>query len=674
MNPIEILTKWAEYIEYDPEQKQFNLLSSEYAMHKCGKNIETLSKEYDPSGTLAVIYARNTFLDYLKQVKVSLFDVMNKPESFIETQAMWNLFGSVEVQNIEDNYLQSLDSLVKQVIGRRLIGEGNLDDIRKPFCNSVDIIVENLAKCQEDVFLKGGAIKELKFFSSHIHVFNSLAECLVALEGARDGMYLCYIRMNDTADGYFGYYLKSNGNIVSINERVNEAYAGQHKNSRNGRWSEDKQYNLFPYNFIFSFGDYDYKGYSSKHIIDDEKLSFFNLGPDAYFPILLAMAMLSQKYTGKTLDAPIKYVDSLLPININRLSSAETALIIPEHSLVATGHKSLTIQFNDEGVLTGEYQKKFNWQNNEDAHYTETGSYTESGQEFVDMYGQGFHYDADKLLVANPHIRQIVSKNADKQELNAEFVGTQRRMEMEAYRNIREQLAEYIRDRMYEEYTAFGGAKGVRDWWNNTIQEQMTHIKKICVDKLLALYAGTTPNVGDGWTSGEPEMLAAVSYERDTKWPKGYGNTILNDRVLDTKWSYGDRKAYKYECLDMENGNICTQFFIFKPRNHEEIEAMLGAEVPKIIKGWQLDGHFGVGNSILHSTDKVSEVGTPFESREYQRNKRYSPPEKDRYHDDSDPRMNFAFAIGFSKRTLNRMLKEAGYSGTCTDTIPKRKA
>jgi hypothetical protein len=47
----------------------------------------------------------------------------------------------------------------------------------------------------------------------------------------------------------------------------------------------------------------------------------------------------------------------------------------------------------------------------------------------------------------------------EKHNLNAEFVGSKGRMELEAYRNIREQLAEYIRDKMFEEYTAFAGTK-----------------------------------------------------------------------------------------------------------------------------------------------------------------------------------------------------------------------
>lgn len=275
-------------------------------------------------------------------------------------------------------------------------------------------------------------------------------------------MYLCYIKVNDTADGYFGYYIKSNGNIFSINERVNEAYPSAHHNSRNNRWSDDKKYDLFPYNFIFSFGEHDYKGYAGSHIINDEELGFFHLGPEAYFPIILAMIMLAKKYAGKTLDSPIKYVDSLLPINAVSLAEGENALIVPENSLVADNHRSLKIAFDNDKILTGEYQKRFNYKDNEQVHYMEKGVYTESGQEFVDLYGGGFAYDPNKVLKANSHIKQIEASE-EKHNLNAEFIGSKGRMELEAYRNIREQLAEYIRDKMFEEYTAFAGTKaGIR--------------------------------------------------------------------------------------------------------------------------------------------------------------------------------------------------------------------
>lgn len=130
---------------------------------------------------------------------------------------------------------------------------------------------------------------------------------------------------------------------------------------------------------------------------------------------------------------------------------------------------------------------------------------------------------------------------------------------------------------------------------------------------------------------------------------------------------------HKCECLDDESGNVCTQFFIFRPRNHTEVEVMLGVEMPKIMKGWRHDGHLGTGNSLLDSTDTVSEVGTPFESKEYDHNKRYHPAEEERHTSDNNPRMDFWFVIGFSKRTLNKMLKEAGYEGSCSDSIPERK-
>lgn len=166
---------------------------------------------------------------------------------------------------------------------------------------------------------------------------------LISLESAADGIYLCYIAEHGSAAGYFGFYLKSNGNLLSVNERVNEAFAGEHKRSRNARWTDEKKYRLFPYSFIMQFSEHDYKGYATKHIIDEDKLSFMELGSDAYMPLILAMVMLNQKYVGRGLDdLPLIYVDSLMPVNLKHIESGSQALMIPSDapSLFLTGSSS----------------------------------------------------------------------------------------------------------------------------------------------------------------------------------------------------------------------------------------------------------------------------------------------------------------------------------------------
>lgn len=60
MTTFEILERWAQYTKFDPEQTRFNLLTSEYTLNRCNKRIQELLSNYDPSGTLAVVYAKTS--------------------------------------------------------------------------------------------------------------------------------------------------------------------------------------------------------------------------------------------------------------------------------------------------------------------------------------------------------------------------------------------------------------------------------------------------------------------------------------------------------------------------------------------------------------------------------------------------------------------------------------
>ena len=280
MTTFEILERWAQYTKFDPGQTRFNLLTSEYTLNRCNKRIQELLSNYDPSGTLAVVYAKNICRELLQEKKLTLFDALTELDKYQETKEIWEMFSSQEVRDIEDVYLNAVDKLVQQVTGTKMLGQRDTDTERDAFFASVDAVVEELhigvGGCNEELYRRGGEFKPVGKFSTHIHVFQRLADCLISLESVADGIYLCYIAEHGSAAGYFGFYLKSNGNLLSVNERVNEAFAGEHKQSRNARWTDEKKYRLFPYSFIMQFSEHDYKGYATKHTIDEDKLSLWN--------------------------------------------------------------------------------------------------------------------------------------------------------------------------------------------------------------------------------------------------------------------------------------------------------------------------------------------------------------------------------------------------------------
>lgn len=655
MTAFDVLNQWMKYSQYDPDRKRFNLLDSSYDLHRYNKSIEELVRDYDPTGSLAVLMAKTICESLLQSKKVSLYQVLTDPDYLTETRAIWELFSSPEVKELERQYLDTMDKLIEQVTGHKMMGLRDDDQARNTLASAIYTVVDQLrigpGGCNADLFMRGGVFQPITKFSTHIHVFERLAECLLALETASDGMYLCYISESGTASGYFGFFLKSSGNLLSINERPDEVYIGQHKRSRNARWSESKKYDLFPYQYLFSFEEHDYKGYATKHIIDVDKLSFLNLEPDAYIPLLLGMVMLSQKYAGKTLDdMPLKLVDSLLKVNILSPAREDLALAVPSTSALVTAHEAFTLDFTPETVLDGSLACRFDDTANPESSYLETGHFRNRNQFMVDMYGKGFTFDPAALLLSNQHLRLKAPGLAGNEEQlpNSECVGTPQRLAMQAYLSVRQQLAEYMRDRIYEEYAAFGGLEAVKKWWQAALERHAEDIYKLIAARYQAIQSGEEVSPWPGQRCLKPGLNNRISFSQGS-YPNGEG--ISPEWVLN--YNGGNRIAPVYHCPI--TGAKVSLFFTFKLLNWQEMELLLGEEVPKIVKGWQYDGHSCDGNPLLDATDPVEGVGTPFEKYQSS-NHRYS--EHVSAFSLGQAFFDFRFSVGFSKRGIKQLVKK----------------
>lgn len=160
------------------------------------------------------MYAKNICRELLQEKKLTLFEALTELDKYQETKEIWDMFSSQEVRDIEDVYLNAVDKLVQQVTGTKMLGQRDTDTERDTFFASVDAVVEELhigvGGCNEELYRRGGEFKPVGKFSTHIHVFHRLADCLISLESAADGIYLCYIAEHGSAAGYFGFYLKSN--------------------------------------------------------------------------------------------------------------------------------------------------------------------------------------------------------------------------------------------------------------------------------------------------------------------------------------------------------------------------------------------------------------------------------------------------------------------------------
>lgn len=625
---FKVLEKWAEYSEYDSSQTCFRMFSFEYEAHKLTKKIAHINDAYDDSGILSVILVKRLFGKMMGSLTVDMMSLLSNPQQLDVHMEMYNILTQQFVLDAEKEFLNNINAMAYQVIGKNLIGDGQEAEkrIEELVIESAENVINALDKCNSEVYQKSSKVPEISRFSTHIHKFPSLSECLLSLSDSRtkDGMYVCYIDICQSPDSYFGFFVKSNGNIFSVNERVDEKYQGQHQHSRNTRWAEEKADNLFPYDFIFSYDDYDYKGYSTHYMIDDEKLSFFHLEEEAFIPLLIAMAFLARRYNGKELEAEEVYVSSFLPSNITESSKTHELAIIQGNQIVVR-HKELELDlvFDADAVISGSITEEFPHDTGDFIYMTPS----KKENNMIKIWGQGFvlpqAFMSSQKLIGNGY------------KYVAEFVGNRKKMRLQAYYEIREQLATYMREKIYEEYVAFGGMKAVKKWYTDAIKSHVDDLEEFIAKHY------------DDMKRTEQHKLCIGAYTisyNDGKFPN-----LLRRQYIPNATSESKHCDFKY--YDLHNGYACNCWITIEAKDYLAIEDLLHTKVPKIMQGWTREGHDFSGNSILQVVDKADGVGTPFELNEYRRNERY---QKDSTYD------VFQIAIGYSKRGLKSMLKEHG--------------
>jgi len=532
--------------------------------------------------------------------------------------------------------------------------------------------------------MRGGHMQPISRFSPKIHVFSSLGECLLAFEAAPDGMYICYIRSNDSADGYFGFYIKSNGNLLSVHERIDESYPGEHSHHRNHRWVEGKEFALFPYSEVISHSTTDkdgkenvkrdYKGYATQYFISEEDIDIFSLGAATYLPLLISMVLLSNKYGDySTANLPIVYVDSLLPVNLALPAPGMKALAILSNSLVAKTHAALTLPFGEADIKKGTRldllgKKNLNREFAEDFY----GYQMDEENIFIHLYADDFQPDMAHLLESNRHIKQLTSAELATTEecANPEFVGTEERMATLAYLQGRQQLADHIRKRMFDEYIAFGGKPAVVKWWDTTVIENKARILEMCLQRYLKGEKYT-------WKNAKQDGIINCEMHLDCASAPHFSQCAGPTYPLNKYPLYPSGYENRNKALCPITGQAASHFFLFRIDDWGDIAAIAGGKekLPKILWGYKERGHYGYTNTILNIHDPVSLVGTPFEDEERRMNRRLWSKDdwwNYNFHHAKNPcnatipetampyssYVKFHFAVGISKRGMARLLKE----------------
>lgn len=576
------------------------------------------SNEFDNTGELTLIYltslCRKQIAGTMAPVEAMLSD-SHVLEPY--RQCKRNIDSEI-VKESRDSIVSRLAAIISSVSEQGLIGDTraideSLEDATKAIFNS-------FSKLRFEVYLNSGRpIGDFSHFSSSVQVSGSLAEMLLRLEKAPDGIYVGYVT-NPGLDGWFGFFCKSCGNMFSYHERIDEAYVGQHNHMRNGRYADEKAYELFPYELVKFSDERDYKGYSLSMDIDDRRQLLDVKNFAMFVRTILSMALISQKHIGSLVHGEPVVVDSLMASNLARLNdaSADTSAIVKwEGSPLVKASAAFTVPvFDEKKVLSGEYNAEFN--HGDGKRYHECGWFEGVNQDIVDAYGVGFHIDQERICASNSSRRLIGDK-----ETEQEFVGTRQRMRLNSYYEVRKQLAEYILKQMRQDFDKFGGLEALEKWLKERVEGKLNKVLSYCMEA----YDKNKGVMYDYVEFGEGEVQADDSAFKAVNRPFCVS---LNSKPMYSRIWLSKIESYNHVICPI-TGAKASFFFKFTFSTYLQVQNFLECDLPKFCIGWRENALYN-GNSILNVTDPVGNIRTPINR--------------------NDP---FSFSIGLSKSGLNKL-------------------
>ncbi|MBR2921500.1 MAG: hypothetical protein IKC27_09130 [Kiritimatiellae bacterium] len=607
-----------------------------YAFREMELNhISEFTNKFDPTQELTLIYLASMCRFLIEHTTCPVMDVFRSSPQIKKYSKCLELINSSVVTGCRRSVLERLASALNAISPTKLIG-----DYEKALGQAVDDGIEALFKSFPELNFEvyknsGKPVGSLSTTSLSVQACQSLAECLIRLEKSSDGIYVCYISNPGTLDGWFGFFVKSNGNIFSYNERIDEKYIGQHGNMRNGRYSERKAYELFPYELCEASEEADYKGYA-KEINIGEKLSLVGDGFDLIIRMFLSFGVIAQQHIGKTIQGEPVLLNSLLPHNMAMLADKATdknTTAVVEwkgSSIVEYNAKSVVPVFEVEKVLSGEYNKEFD-RPEEGCHFNL------GGQAVVDAYGKGFTIKHDEILKSDSSLRLIGNGKSEQ-----EFIGSPERLRTQAYYEVRGQLREYLEQKMERDFLDFGGEEKLGKWYRERLESRKNTILKYCLE---AFNAAKTDKDGDYY--GHIYLNSDKDKQGDdSRFDKKYPCNAVEVKVCDKiimdfygcrmlSMPSNDRFASKRLCWF--TGCAASYYFKFNFYDYRQVQEFLGCDLPRFCIGWTRNGWVRA-NSILDIVDPVSEMILPLTHY--------------------GNRFSFDFVVALSKSGINKIRKE----------------
>lgn len=642
-----VLLSFSKYFDYDSERTQFNVNSWQYDVKKCGDTISRLLAQYDNSGQIACLFAYNFLVRYCQQQKVALMDVIQNDTDIQQIMQLWDEFQSIGINNTIKNLNQDLAHITSELRKVKQIGSYPTEDCM--VSDNIYEVISNIENLKENVWsyctqLCAGPMK----FNPYLNVRYSVAEAALEMEAAFNDMIALYLITNhDSLNAYFSYFIKSNGNLIEITDRVDESYAGQLKNSRNNRWLESKQFSIFPYSSLMNYYGSDYKGYpTSVEIRQGGPICIADLPHDQFQKIVLTMFLLSLKYKDVDLsDREVVYSSDLLYPNIKSAPDRDLPMLwTPENSMLVTRSNLMNIVPTRYEVLSPTYGVQSD-SSNSSKDWKRVTFVQGSGEPYVSLYGKDFMvglYEDYKNLPLLP-IGIAGVDDFNRTDSIPEMVGSEKRIRMQAYIDQRTELAYYIRKQMYNEFKDFGCRDGLERWYQEVLWGAQRDpssplwnyvYKKFdeCEDDMLE-YNACMGSLSDS-------ILDHIFVDR-------HPYRIPTHRIINNyKDPDPDCFPKDLQYLDNFSQAKATCFICICPTTMDQIQELFGLKaIPKFLTDWKYHGHDSPGNPLLDAHDPMAMVGTPIEDREVSLR-----GEVHNY-------WNFNFAIGVNRSGLRKFKK-----------------
>lgn len=584
------------------------------------KRLADTANDFDRTGKLALIHLAALCRRQIANTVAPVSSFLSCTSTLDKYRRCLECVNSQDVKNCRAELVERLAAAIGSASSKKAIGSAA--DVDAVLEDALESVFDEFKKLKFETYTNSGLqVGTLGVTAKSVQVCGSLAECLIRLEKSNDGIYICFITNPGTLDGWFGFFVKSNGNLFSYNERIDEEYVGQHRGFRNGRYAEHgKAYGLFPYELCEFSEETDYKGYSKEVTIGENRSLFDGENLEMAVRTFLAIALIAQKHRGLKVSGETVVVDSLLPKNLAKLAgddSGTKALVAWQQSqLVAATANFALPRFEDDKVVRGEYDKDFN------GCEANKGVFCGINQDILDAYGDGFRADYAKVLASGSSLRLI--GDGDTQQ---EFVGTPERLRLRAYYEVRGQLAEYVWRRLNVEYEAFGGEEGVLKWYRERLEKRRDAIYRSCIDAYVKSNGGEERRVRYGDTLVQENSPSSAFASQTQPMTITVSRKNLWNKISLSK--FVDRR---YICA--KTGAKASYFFGFSFHTYEQVRDFLKCPLPKFCTGWRSDYLYN-GNSILDVTDPVGDMDHPMSGSKYL----------------------FDFTVALSKQAIRELLK-----------------